>query len=79
MTLPAGLATIAARLDDAPNTRGALAFCRAFSDRQDAQARTDAIPKGVIDRHAALVVREAYRSRDMRAIVFRQGGVEVVR
>lgn len=79
MTLPAGLTTIAARLDDAPNARGALAFCRALSDRQDAQTRTDAIPDRVIDRHAALVVREAYRSQDTRAIAFRQGGVEVVR
>lgn len=74
-----GLASHSLRMDDSPHARGALAFCRAQAERREAQARAAAVPDRMIADHAALAVSGAFRSKDTRAIVFRQGGVEVWR
>lgn len=79
MTLPTGLASIASQWDDTPHARGALTFCRAQAERREAETRAQAVPDRMIADHAALAVSGAFRSKDTRAIVFRQGGVEVVR
>lgn len=73
--LPSGLASISARMDDAPNVRGAVAFGRMVSEREeDADKRCGKFPYhsepntlgSAIDRHAALAVSAAYRSADRR-------------
>lgn len=79
MTLPAGLASIASQWDDSPHARGAVALCQALAERREAETRPAAVPDRMIADHAALAVSGAFRSRDTRAIVFRQGGVEVWR
>ncbi len=79
MTFPAGLASIASQWDDSPHARGAVALCRALADRREAETRAAAVPDRMIADHAALAVSGAFRSRDTRALIFRQHGVEILR
>ena len=79
-SLPSGLASISARLDDTPNVRGAVAFGQAQAKRREdaegialgwfgidwAEPGADRTVEHAIDRHAALVIGSAYRSADRR-------------
>lgn len=78
-SLPSGLASISARLDDTPQVRGAVAFGRMVREREEAQAWCLAGTRGLstdpkllaalgsaIDRHAQLAVSAGYRSADRR-------------
>lgn len=79
-SLPSGLASISARLDDTPNVRGAVAFGRMVAKRREdvnyaeiAAGLREAIRMveagdlgSAIDPHAALAVSAAYRSADRR-------------
>lgn len=67
-SLPTGLAHHASRLDDVPQVRGAVAFCKAHAER-DAERRVKAHADPLteaIDRHAALAIGSAYRAQDRR-------------
>ena len=78
--LPSGLASISARMDDAPNVRGAVAFGQEQAKRREDADRVtlgwfgidwaapgvDRTVEVAIDRHAALVIGSAYRSADRR-------------
>lgn len=78
-SLPSGLASISARLDDTPQVRGAVAFGRMVREREEAKPWCLAGTRGlatdpkllatlgsVIDRHAQLAVSAAYKGRDLR-------------
>ena len=79
--LPSGLASISARMDDAPNVRGAVAFGGMVREREENSAFADIaaglhdairmveagdITRADFDRHASLICGSAYKGRDQR-------------
>lgn len=68
MTALLGLAAHSVRMDDTPQVRGAVAFCKAAAAacRETDEGVNYTPLKAAIDNHAWLAIRGAYRSRDAR-------------
>lgn len=79
-SLPSGLASISARMDDAPNVRGAVAFGRMHARLVEVEPTADETRRfaeafasterctltSAIDPHASLICGSAYKGRDQR-------------